>query len=1297
MNHILTQHLEPVAKRYRLRQACIAFAICWLIAAIIGGGMLIANRFSGWYSTTMIPAALVGFALATLIAVVYLARRSVRRNRYLWLATKIEERFPDLDSGLVTAIEQQPNDRHAYSFLQQEVIRNAVYHDIQNSWKEMVPKWQVVLAPITTIVSLVACSLVVIGLVLFVVPPELDPNNTTFGNAVFSGTELEFTVEPGNTELEKGRSLLVLIRFKDRTPPNATLNYADAFGNSSSISMTKSLSDPVFAARIPSIDSTTDYYIQLESQRSEVYRANVFEYPRLNRADAKLDFPVYTKKESKVVQDFRRVSAVEGTQLSVTMVLNKSVETAQLVDRDDNVIDLVPNEADPTIMTARWRLDSTKRYDLKLVDSAGRENLVPPRFHVTVLPNEGPKIEMIAPKQDLQVSPLEEVDLVAKVWDDFGMQKAGLTIMIPGAQPVQRVLAENIEAQKDTVISYMMDFEKLGAKPDQLFTYFFWAEDIGPDGNPRRTSSDMYFAEVRPFEEIYRQGQAPNANQQQQRQQQNQQGQQNAQQAQKLAELQKQIINANWKLIRREGIRESVTAEFDKDVQLLVDSQKSARKQAEQLVQQVQNPDSAPIVDQVLKDMDESTHFLESALDSEDVSDLELAMAAQQEAYAGLLKLRAREHQVVSMQQQRQQQQQGGGGNNRQQQQMQQMQLQPDDNRYQAERMAEDKEDPQQREDRQVLNRLRELARRQTDLNKRIKELQSALESAESEEDRKEIEKQLKRLQEQQEQILRDAEELRDRMNQSENQQRMSEQSQQMERARENIRRANDALQKGETTRAAAEGSRAEQELNELKDEFRKRTAGQFNDRMRNMRQKAQELDREQKRIAEDIKELNGTNSEPQNKSLRQEDKSGDLDERIEKQLNEIKDLKQSMREVIEESEDIEPLLAQELYDTFRNSERKKPESALESTRRSLQQGWNRDAADREKGASDGIKQMREGIEKAAESVLGDETRALERANSQLNRLKGELKNEIKENDPKAFDNERQSSESRSQNRDGNPGDGKAPSKKGEGKDKDRESPNGNGKGKSSKEKDREGNAAGERKGEGKGKGKNRPDKNESARGKGKSDESKKSKNDKQGKGSGKQKGNPNSKSGGGGDGAPDNDRDSDQDPDQPRGQGNGRGQDEPRNDRPNRPRSLRDNQDRPQDGSGSGLPPINRWGADDRNLRPLTGEDFMDWSDRLRDVEEMVEDPELRAEAARIRDRAKAIRKEYQRHSKEPNWDLVRLSIFEPLQDLQMKIQDELIRKTNRKSKVPIDRDPVPNQFKDAVRKYYQNIGSGR
>src|SRR5205814_281447 len=58
---------------------------------------------------------------------------------------------------------------------------------------------------------------------------------------------------------------------------------------------------------------------------------------------------------------------------------------------------------------------------------------------------------------------------------------------------------------------HLLDFEAMKAVPDQLVTYFFWAEDVGPDGQPRRASGDLYFAEVRHFEEIFRQGEQPPA------------------------------------------------------------------------------------------------------------------------------------------------------------------------------------------------------------------------------------------------------------------------------------------------------------------------------------------------------------------------------------------------------------------------------------------------------------------------------------------------------------------------------------------------------------------------------------------------------------------------------------------------------------------------------------------------------------------------------------------------------------------------------------------------------------------
>jgi hypothetical protein len=111
----------------------------------------------------------------------------------------------------------------------------------------------------------------------------------------------------------------------------------------------------------------------------------------------------------------------------------------------------------------------------------------------------------------------------------------------------------------------------------------------------------------------------------------------------------------------------------------------------------------------------------------------------------------------------------------------------------------------------------------------------------------------------------------------------------------------------------------------------------------------------------------------------------------------------------------------------------------------------------------------------------------------------------------------------------------------------------------------------------------------------------------------------------------------------------------------------------------------------------PFRGDDFRTFTDRLRDVEEMLSDPELSAEAARIRERARALRAESQRHSALPNWDLVKLQVAEPLAELADRVSQELLRKSGRDLLVPIDRDPVPPEFSEEVRQYFERLGAGQ
>jgi hypothetical protein len=156
-----------------------------------------------------------------------------------------------------------------------------------------------------------------------------------------------------------------------------------------------------------------------------------------------------------------------------------------------------------------------------------------------------------------------------------------------------------------------------------------------------------------------------------------------------------------------------------------------------------------------------------------------------------------------------------------------------------------------------------------------------------------------------------------------------------------------------------------------------------------------------------------------------------------------------------------------------------------------------------------------------------------------------------------------------------------------------------------------------------------------------------------------------------------------------------------PRGGRRPRPEDLRTAQagergQRDPAGWGGGGPDQSGSWEDIGARGPLTGADFREWSDRLRDVEEALTERELREEVARVRDRARAVRAEFVRHGTEPQWDLVRTQIMAPLNELRQQISERLAQLQSDEALVPIDRDPVPDRYAEVVRRYFENLGGG-
>ena len=526
--------LEAMLRRARLWRR---LAFCWAATAVAELLLFLIYGITGWDTRLLWWLVLIGGLTAA--GIVWRRERRCPAD-FRALVTTIERENPEVRHLLSTAAEQEPNPESGqFGFLQLRVIEQVLTHRHGILWEQNFERKLSSAARL----QMVALAGLLVVLLLGSSPPRWHaaPGASWFAD--------EITVAPGDTQVERGTGLVITARFGRTPPPEAALVLVSASGKTKRIALARTLADPVFGASFAEISEDGRYHIEYGTKKTRDYKIGVFDYPALTRADASLRFPDYTGLTNRIIPDTCRVSAVEGTRLTYTLQLNKPVARARFVGKAEMLS--LTTQSNSVALLNNFTLTNSARYSLELVDADGRTNKVPAEFAIQVLPDRPPEVKMIFPRGDQRVSSLEELQLQGEAKDDFGLLKYGIGFSVAGQQPQFIELGQAAPANSKRQFTNQIAMENLGVTVDQVVSYFAWADDYAPDGKVRRTFSDMFFAEVRPFEEIFRADQSGASENQSQNQQGNQGGNQNV----RLAELQKQIVIATWKLQQeKEGV-----------------------------------------------------------------------------------------------------------------------------------------------------------------------------------------------------------------------------------------------------------------------------------------------------------------------------------------------------------------------------------------------------------------------------------------------------------------------------------------------------------------------------------------------------------------------------------------------------------------------------------------------------------------------------------------------------------------------------------------------------------------------
>jgi hypothetical protein len=803
---ILTDIQRRWMRRFVLRAWTLgATAATTVVLAALGATLLVARDG--------LPLVFVA-ALATITSVGALAFAlwpCRRRPADSQIARLVEEENSDLDDVVVTAVayatrpEASPRMRAA---LERDAAQAIAAVDVDR----VVSRQSIGQAALRA-----AAASVALGLSLIFFAPALS-RATSVAVAYLFPAQLNVTVLPGSIKLPAGAPLTVTARIEGAGDAVVPTFIASLGSESRAVRMSPASEPGTFAVTIPNVIAPFTYNVAAASARSPDFNVTVIRAPRVERIDLHYEFPPGLGLESRTDEDSGDIYGPAGTKVRVTIVADKPIADGFLLLDDGTRIAL---NGESQSLDGGLTIEGDGSYRVALTDQDGLKSPGDTEYFIRTLDDRPPDVRILRPASDKHVTALEEVLIEARADDDYGIASFDLVFQTPGG-PERVVPLRATRGGLTATGLHTLFMENLGVHPGDFVTYYARARDVNRGRRAVEARSDIFFLEVKPFEEEFVAAQS---------QAMAQGGGMQGAGLEGLVEAQKEIVVATWKLDAR--ARRARDARSQQDIKAIAKAQSDLRGRAEKAAAQTRpafdarrrraGQGAAPGDDP----MGRAVEAMGRAVNELEKVDTASALPHEMEALNQLLKAEAevRRRQVT-----RQQQAGGGGGMNRAEADLSNLFDQELRRRQQTnyespnsteERQEERNEDP--------LERIRELARRQDALNRQQRDLMRNRGQVEEEE----LKRQLERLTREQNELRQQAEQLSQRLQQQGSRQSQSNQpqgesngqsgggagqqdSRRLREISEDMRNAATGMRRQDSTQASDSGDRASQRLRDL-------------------------------------------------------------------------------------------------------------------------------------------------------------------------------------------------------------------------------------------------------------------------------------------------------------------------------------------------------------------------------------------------------------------------------------------------------------------------------------------------
>jgi hypothetical protein len=252
------------------------------------------------------------------------------------------------------------------------------------------------------------------------------------------------------------------------------------------------------------------YRFETPSTCTDWHKLSVCEAPDVNSMSAEVSLPRRWPRRTWIEPYTEQIKGntlevIPYSKVTLNVQSTENLKEAAVTGLDGKPVTQQLNGANQFSFSFTADKSGTIKFDL--VGEKGLLGDGVPDLEVIVKTDEPPKFELVSPDGDYLATDVASVPITFKVTDDFGLDSVKMSLEMPGQQPDEMAVPVE-KGSKSETFTHTLELEEYDLAVGDSILFYAEATDIdtGSALAHRTSSSDVYFIEIRPYQQYWSPG-----------------------------------------------------------------------------------------------------------------------------------------------------------------------------------------------------------------------------------------------------------------------------------------------------------------------------------------------------------------------------------------------------------------------------------------------------------------------------------------------------------------------------------------------------------------------------------------------------------------------------------------------------------------------------------------------------------------------------------------------------------------------------------------------------------------------